>query len=102
MAKLGIKDPQTWDQFVAMLTAFVQKNPDHNKNVTGLTSNNVRQLLGSLYTNWNPYAYLRRKDSRRKWISLSQSSTMLAMIQATHQLYALRLLDRDYANPHTH
>lgn len=99
MAKLGIKDPQTWDQFVAMLKAFVQRNPDHSKNVTGVTSNNVGTLEASLYQNWDPYAYWWHKDSSGKWISPVQSPTMLSMIQATHQLYAQGLLDKDYGNP---
>ena len=98
MDTLGLKDPQTWDQFVALLQAFVQRNPDHNKNVTGITTNNVGSFRTSVFNSWNPYPewWVRYKG---KWVSPIEYPAMVTTAQMAHQLYTQGLLDKDWGNP---
>lgn len=98
MSKLGLKDPQTWDQFVALLTAFVRNNPDHNKNVTGITTNDVGTFRTSVFNSWNPYPEWWVKY-RGKWVAPIEYPAMLTTINMAHQLYTHGLLDKDWGNP---
>ena len=98
MKKLHLSQPKTWAQFVNILTQFVKNNPDHNKNVVGLTSNVEGWLLNDLFTFEFPQHMWWYKDAIGKWIPGFTSPRYLTMIEQLHHLYAAGLLDKDWAN----
>lgn len=101
MEKLGLTQPESWEDFEAILTAFVQQDPDGNgmDDTAGLTAVNM-SLLETLYLNWFPeLCYTERgwmyEDQR--WIPVyasQKTGTALAKIQ---HLYRSGLLDNQLA-----
>ena len=105
MANLGItKDPENMDEFITLMKAFVENDPDKNgKNDTvGLTCFNADWLtwffsayepgmLGGA-SNW-----IRDIENPGKWIPAFMSKNTLEGLKALKKLYDAGGLDRDFA-----
>ncbi len=102
--KAGItKEPETWDEFNAMLKAIVQKDPE-GKKIGGLTAVNVKQIDGFFYMFSNPAANSDGSGSDFKWIKEDGkfipaifSKNSLASLQNARDMYEQGLIDKDIA-----
>lgn len=98
MEKLHLAQPKTWAQFVNILKAFETDNPEHNKNVIGLTSNSENLLTGDLFENSDPSLGWWTKVNG-KWAPSWSTTNEKVVVNGLHQLYSEGLLDKDYDNP---
>ena len=96
MQKLHLQQPKTWNDFINILTKFVKDNPEHSKNVVGISTNNPGWLLNELFTFQFPQQMWWYKNSSGKWIPGYTDPKYLGMIQKLHQMYTTGLLDKDW------
>ncbi|WP_164545652.1 extracellular solute-binding protein [Paenibacillus albus] len=86
------KEPETWEQFRAMLKAIVDKDPE-NKHITGLTSVS-RLLVGGLFWLYgSPAATSDGSGSDYKWIK--EDGRYIPAVFSKHATSSLQLL-RDF------
>ena len=105
MANVGItKEPESMDEFIALMKAFVENDPDKNnkKDTIGLTCFNADWLtwffgayepglLGGA-TNW-----VRDAENPGKWIPSFMTKNALEGLKALKRLYDAGGLDKDFA-----
>lgn len=103
--KAGItKEPETWDEFKAMLKAIVDKDPE-GKKISGLTAVNVKQIGGFFWLYSNPAATSDGSGSDFKWIkkdgkyvpAVLTTELSLPSLQNIRDMYDQKMIDRDIA-----
>lgn len=103
--KAGItKEPQTWDEFKAMLKAIVAADPEQ-KHITGLTAVNVKQIGGFFWLYSNPAATSDGSGSDFKWIkddgkyvpAVLDTKYSLPSLKNVREMYEQGLIDKDIA-----
>ncbi|MFX3635944.1 MAG: extracellular solute-binding protein [Candidatus Pristimantibacillus sp.] len=94
------KEPETWDEFKAMLEAIVKKDPK----VTGLTANQVKMIGGLFWLYGNQVATSDGSGSDFKWIKEDGkfipavfSKNALPALQNMRDMYDNGLIDPDIA-----
>ena len=97
------KEPETWDEFKAMLDAIVTKDT-RNQNITGLTSTTTKLIGGFFWLYSNPIATSDGSGSDYKWIKEDGqyipavfSKNSLESLQNMRQMYDDGLIDPDIA-----
>ncbi|OBZ11390.1 extracellular solute-binding protein [Bacillus sp. FJAT-26390] len=102
--KAGItKEPETWDEFKAMLDAIVKADPE-GKKITGLTASQVKMIGGLFWLYGNPVATSDGSGADFKWIKEDGkfipavfSKNALPAIQNMKDMYDHNLIDPDIA-----
>ncbi|MFB9274651.1 hypothetical protein [Cohnella cellulosilytica] len=99
MEKLGIEDPQSFDEFKAMLKAFVEQDPDGNsKNDTqGIVMNTFgyfKNVFSATFPEFGNKGWLKEDG---KWIPFYASSKMDEVLRQARALYKEKALDPDFA-----
>ncbi|GIP54350.1 MULTISPECIES: extracellular solute-binding protein [Paenibacillus] len=102
--KAGItKEPETWEEFEAMLDAIVKADPE-GKNIAGLTSTTTKMLGGFFWLYGNPVATSDGSGSDFKWIKEDDkyipaifSKKTLPALQNMKDMYNKGLIDPDIA-----
>jgi putative aldouronate transport system substrate-binding protein len=100
MDKLGIKDPQNFDEFTAMLKAFVKDDPDENdKNDTVGLALNTRDALGkwiilNIYPQFNTYTWVKDGD---KFVPSCAAKDFPKVLVKLRKLYTEGVLDKNFA-----
>lgn len=102
--KAGItKEPETWDEFKAMLQAIVDQDPE-GKGITGLTSSTVKMLGGFFWVYGNAAATSDGSGSDFKWVKEDGkfipaifSKNALPALQNMREMYDKKLVDPDIA-----
>ncbi|OMC69753.1 hypothetical protein BK121_14105 [Paenibacillus odorifer] len=102
--KAGItKEPETWEEFEAMLDAIVKSDPE-GKHVTGLTTTTTKMLGGFFWLYGNPVATSDGSGSDFKWIKEDGkfipavfSKNALPALQNMKNMYEKGLIDPDIA-----
>ncbi|MWV47258.1 extracellular solute-binding protein [Paenibacillus sp. HJL G12] len=102
--KAGItKEPETWDEFKAMLQAIVDKDPE-GKHITGLTSSTTKMIGGFFWLYGNSAATSDGSGSDFKWIKEDGkfvpavfSSKALPALQNMRDMFEHKLVDPDIA-----
>lgn len=102
--KAGItKEPETWDEFQAMLKAIVEKDPE-GKKVTGLTSSTTKMIGGLFWLYSNPAATSDGSGSDFKWIKEDGkyvpavfSKEALPSLENMRKMYNDGIIDPDIA-----
>jgi putative aldouronate transport system substrate-binding protein len=102
--KAGVtKEPETWEEFKAMLKAIVQKDPE-GKKIAGLTCVNVKQIGGFFWTYGNSAATSDGSGTDYKWIKEDGqfipavfSKAALPALQNMKDMYDQGLIDKDIA-----
>ncbi|MFC7677876.1 extracellular solute-binding protein [Paenibacillus sp. GCM10028914] len=102
--KAGItKEPETWDEFKAMLQAIVDQDPE-GKKVTGLTSSTTKMLGGFFWLYGNAAATSDGSGSDFKWIKEDGqfvpavfSKNALPALENMREMFDNRLVDPDIA-----
>ena len=97
------KEPETWDEFKAMLQAIIDKDT-RNQNVTGLTSTTTKLIGGFFWLYSNPIATSDGSGSDYKWIKEDGnfipavfSKNSLESLQNMREMYEDGLIDPDIA-----
>lgn len=97
------KEPETWDEFKAMLKAIVDKDPE-GKNITGLTAVNVKQIGGFFWLYSNPLATSDGSGTDYKWIKEDGkfvpavfSKNALPSLQNMREMYDMGIIDKGIA-----
>lgn len=91
--KAGItKEPETWDEFRAMLKAIVDKDPE-NKKIAGLTSVSNLYLGGLFWLYSSPAATSDGSGSDFKWIK--EDEKYIPAVFSKHSIDSLKIL-RDF------
>lgn len=101
MEKLCLPEPESWQEFEAVLRAFVERDPDGNgkDDTVGLTSVNM-SLMGSLFLNYFPeLGYIEKGWMYEKdvWMPVYCSDRTKEMLQLVQNLYRGGLLDPELA-----
>ena len=102
MEKVGItKDPETFDEFLALMKAFAEKDPDgNNKNDTmGLAMYDAGYLQWILQQ-FEPAAassWTRDEENPGKWIPSFMTKDYLEGLKAIKRLYDEGAMDKDFA-----
>ncbi|MGG1515595.1 extracellular solute-binding protein [Paenibacillus oryzisoli] len=102
--KAGItKEPETWDEFQAMLKAIVDKDPE-GKHTTGLTASQTKLIGGLFWLYGNPAATSDGSGSDYKWIKEGNkfvpavfSNKALPALTNMRNMYDNKLIDPDIA-----
>lgn len=102
--KAGItKEPETWDEFEAMLDAIVKADPE-GKKISGLSSTTTKLLGGFFWLYGNPVATSDGSGSDYKWIQEDGkfipavfSKNALPALQNMKDMYDKGLIDSDIA-----
>lgn len=102
--KAGItKEPETWDEFKAMLEAIVRKDPE-GKKIAGFTCINIKQIGGFFWLFSNPAATSDGSGTDYKWIREDGrfipavfSKNALPSLQNMRDMYDRDLIDQDMA-----
>lgn len=100
MEKLGIKDPQNFDEFVAMCKAFTEKDPDGNgkADTIGFAPAFYPYMSQLALATDLPQvangAWLKEND---KWIPYYASSKYPTYLKMLRELYTENALDKDFA-----
>lgn len=94
------KEPETWDEFEAMLEAIAKKNPS----ITGLTTSQVKMLGGLFWLYGNPLATSDGSGGDFKWIKedgkfvpAAFSKKALPALQNMREMFDKKLIDPDIA-----
>ncbi|QNK60283.1 extracellular solute-binding protein [Paenibacillus sp. PAMC21692] len=97
------KEPETWDEFQAMLDAIVKADPEGEK-TTGLTAAQVKMLGGFFWLYGNPVATSDGSGADFKWIKEDGkfipavfSKNALPALQNMKDMYDNNLIDPDIA-----
>ncbi|MCL6459589.1 MAG: extracellular solute-binding protein [Gorillibacterium sp.] len=99
MDKLGIKDPQNFDEFEAMLKAFTAQDPDGNnkQDTTGIVMNTLgyfKSIFVPTFPQFGNQSWLKEDG---KWIPFYASKQMDDVMVQARKLYAEGGLDQDFA-----
>ncbi|NQX67182.1 extracellular solute-binding protein [Paenibacillus alba] len=102
--KAGItKEPETWEEFQAMLKAIVDKDPE-GKKITGLTSSTTKMIGGLFWLYGNPAATSDGSGVDFKWIKEDGkfvpavfSKQALPALKNMKNMYTSNLIDPDIA-----
>lgn len=102
--KAGItKEPETWEEFQAMLKAIVDQDPEGTK-TTGLTASTVKMIGGLFWLYGNSAATSDGSGGDFKWIKEDGkfvpavfSSKALPALQNMRDMYTNKLIDPDIA-----
>ncbi|MHA0857752.1 extracellular solute-binding protein [Paenibacillus sp. CMAA1364] len=102
--KAGItKEPETWDEFKAMLDAIVKQDTE-GKKITGLTAAQVKMIGGFFWLYGNPLATSDGSGSDYKWIEEDGklipavfSKNAVPALQNMREMYENKLIDPDIA-----
>lgn len=103
--KAGItKEPETWDEFKAMLKAIIEKDPE-GKQIGGITAVNVKQIGGFFWLYSNPAATSDGSGSDYKWIkdegryvpAVLTTKYSLPALKNVREMYDQGLIDKDIA-----
>ncbi|RUT39316.1 extracellular solute-binding protein [Paenibacillus anaericanus] len=102
--KAGItKEPETWDEFKAMLDAIVKQDAE-GKKVTGLTAGQVKMIGGLFWLYGNPLATSDGSGGDFKWVEEDGklipavfSKKALPALQNMRDMYDNNLIDPDIA-----
>ncbi|WP_274653828.1 extracellular solute-binding protein [Paenibacillus humicola] len=99
MDKLGIKDPQSFDEFEAMLKAFADKDPDGNgkKDTTGIVMNTLgyfKSVFVPTFPQFGNQSWLKEDG---KWIPFYASKQMDNVVVQARKMYTDGALDPDFA-----
>lgn len=102
--KAGItKEPETWDEFKAMLDA-IEKQDSEGKKITGLTTSQVKLIGGLFWLYGNPLATSDGSGGDFKWVSEDGelipavfSKNALPALQNMRDMYDKNLIDPDIA-----
>ncbi|MCM3629547.1 extracellular solute-binding protein [Paenibacillus glycanilyticus] len=99
MDKLGIKDPQSFDEFHAMLKAFAEQDPDGNgkKDTTGIVMNTLGYFKSVFMPAFPQYDNSSWLQEDGKWIPFYASKQMDQVVTQARKLYADGALDQDFA-----
>ncbi|MCD9024999.1 extracellular solute-binding protein [Cohnella silvisoli] len=89
------KEPETWDEFRAMLQAIVNKDPE-NKNITGLTSVGNLLLGGLFWLYSSPAATSDGSGSDFKWIK--EDGKYIPAVFSKYSVESLKLLRNFYTS----
>ncbi|MNZ63920.1 Lipoprotein LipO precursor [compost metagenome] len=97
------KEPETWDEFKAMLDAIVKADPE-GKKITGLTAAQVKMLGGFFWLYGNPVATSDGSGADFKWIKEDGkfipavfSKNALPALENMREMYESNLIDPDIA-----
>ncbi|MGO4107682.1 extracellular solute-binding protein [Paenibacillus sp. YAF4_2] len=97
------KEPETWDEFNAMLEAIVKADPE-GKKITGLTTAQVKMLGGLFWLYGNPVATSDGSGADFKWIKEDGkfipavfSKNAIPALQNMKNMYDRNLIDPDIA-----
>ncbi len=92
--QLGItKEPETWSEVEAMLTAFVNSDPEKKGKPVGVVPKQPA-YLGVLQSVWNPVGNWVKEDG--KWTPAFLSKQTLPAIKEIKKWYDKGLIDKDY------
>ena len=102
--KAGItKEPETWEEFTAMIDAIVKADPE-NKNITGITASQVKMIGGLFWTYGNSIASSDGSGVDFKWIKEDGqfvpavfSKKALPAVENMKNMYDNGLIDPDIA-----
>ncbi|WP_169086592.1 extracellular solute-binding protein [Paenibacillus sp. PL91] len=99
MEKLGVSDPENFDQFKEMLKAFVSQDPDGNKkdDTTGIVMNTFgyfKNVFAATFPEFGNKGWLKEDG---KWIPFYASSKMDEVLRQARALYEEKGLDPDFA-----
>lgn len=99
MEKLGIEDPKNFDEFNAMLKAFVEKDPDgNNKNdTTGIVMNTLGYFKSVFVPTFPQMGNQGWVEEDGKWIPFYASKKMDEVVVQARQMYKDHTLDPDFA-----
>ncbi|MDQ6422153.1 extracellular solute-binding protein [Paenibacillus sp. LHD-117] len=97
------KEPETWDEFKAMLDAIVKADPE-GKKITGLTASQVKMIGGLFWLYGNPVATSDGSGADFKWIKEDGkfipavfSKNALPALQNMKEMFDKNLIDPDIA-----
>lgn len=97
------KEPETWEEFEAMLAAIVKADPE-KQNITGVTSSTTKMIGGLFWLYSNPVATSDGSGSDFKWIEEDGkyipavfSKNSLASLKNMRDMYKNGLVDPDIA-----
>ncbi|MFB9327806.1 extracellular solute-binding protein [Paenibacillus aurantiacus] len=97
------KEPETWDEFKTMLDAIVKADPE-GKQITGLTSAQVKMIGGFFWLYGNPVATSDGSGADFKWIKEDGkfipavfSKNAVPALQNMKDMYDKKLIDPDIA-----
>ncbi|MFD0961742.1 extracellular solute-binding protein [Paenibacillus chungangensis] len=97
------KEPDTWEEFKAMLDAIVKADPE-GKNITGVTAAQVKMIGGLFWLYGNPVATSDGSGADFKWIKEDGqfipavfSQHALPAVQNMKDMYDKKLIDPDIA-----
>ncbi|MFF2479394.1 hypothetical protein [Paenibacillus sp. NPDC058071] len=99
MEKLGISDPQNFDEFKAMLKAFAEKDPDgNNKNdTTGIVMNTFgyfKNVFAPTFPEFGNKGWVKEDG---QWKPFYTSAKMDEVLRQARALYKEKALDPDFA-----
>lgn len=97
------KEPETWEEFTAMIDAIVKADPE-NKNITGITASTVKMIGGLFWTYGNAIATSDGSGVDFKWIKEDGqfipavfSKKALPAVENMKKMYDDGLIDPDIA-----
>ena len=97
------KEPETWDEFKAMLKAIVDKDPE-GKKITGLTAVNIKQIGGFFWLYSNALATSDGSGTDYKWIKEDGkyipavfSQNALPSLKNMREMYDMNIIDKGLA-----
>lgn len=100
MEKLGIADPKNFDEFVAMLKAFAEEDPDGNgvDDTEGLCVN-TRAAFGkwvimTIHPQFNLFSWVKEKD---RYVPSCAAEDFPGVLVKLRRLYDEGVLDKDFA-----
>ncbi len=99
MEKLGIEDPKNFDEFNAMLKAFVEKDPDGNgkKDTYGMVMNTLGYFKSAFVPTFPEFGNNGWLKEDGKWIPFYASKKMDEVVVQARKLYQEGGLDPDFA-----
>ncbi|OPH46650.1 hypothetical protein BC351_14280 [Paenibacillus ferrarius] len=99
MDKLGIKDPQNFDEFETMLKAFAEQDVDgsNKKDKTGIVMNTLGYFNSIFVPTFPQFGNKSWLKEDGKWIPFYASKQMDAVVVQARKLYANGAMDKDFA-----
>lgn len=100
MENVGItKDPENTDEFIALMKAFVEKDPDRNgqNDTIGITAYNAGWMINNLNTSLCPELNIPWIKEDGKWIPGFFSKKVVAGLKEMKKIYDSGAMDKDMA-----